>query len=317
VIITPQKPSPQKTPSRISRIKLSSQAWTGIGTGIIFILLIIVILAFIVPRINNGKAEESINPPETSMVLIPAGEFQMGSNDGHDYEKPVHTVYLNAFYIDKYEVTNAQYKKFVKATGHKGPEGYSYVNGNWQNGFKPWTDPNFNGDDQPVGCVSWKDAKAYAKWARKRLPTEAEWEKAARGGLVGKKYSWGNTLTHDAANYGGTGGKDKWEYTSPVGSFSPNGYGLYDMAGNVWEWCADRYDSNYYANSPKSNPKGPIWGSYRVYRGGGWAVNSTYDFSSNLIIPTYRIIGWSFCVADRGCRGTSFTAEWLGFRCAK
>jgi len=206
------------------------------------------------------------------MVLIPAGEFQMGSNESSN-EKPVHTVYLDAFYIDKYEVTNAQYRKFVKAIGRKEPDGYSFVNGTWQNGFKPWSDSNFKGDNQPVVCVSWNDAKAYADWIGKRLPTEAEWEKAARGGLVGKKYPWGDILTHDDANYTGTGGKDIWTFTSPVGSFKPNGYGLYDMAGNVWEWCADWYGSNYHATSPKSNPAGSASGSSRVLRGGSWLDN--------------------------------------------
>jgi iron(II)-dependent oxidoreductase len=189
------------------------------------------------------------------MVLIPTGDFQMGSND-YDSEKPIHTVYLDAFYIDIYEVTNAQYKKFMDATKYKEP---SY-----------WNDSKFNASNHPVVGVSWNDAVAYAKWAGKRLPTEAEWEKSARGGLVGKKYPWGDTLTHDDANYSGTGGKDKWENTSPVGSFAPNRYGLYDMAGNVWEWCADWYDSKYYASSPKSNPKGPGSGKSAVLRGGSW-----------------------------------------------
>jgi sulfatase modifying factor 1 len=168
----------------------------------------------------------------------------------------VHTVYLDAFYIDKYEVTNAQYKKFMDAKGYKAP----YY----------WNDSNYNAPNNPVVGVSWNDAKAYADWAGERLPTEAEWEKSARGGLVGKQYPWGDTLTHDDANYSGTGGKDIWEGTSPVGSFKPNGYGLYDMAGNVWEWCADWYDSNYYANSPKSNPSGSASGQYLVLRGGSW-----------------------------------------------
>jgi formylglycine-generating enzyme required for sulfatase activity len=189
------------------------------------------------------------------MVPIPAGDFQMGSND-YDNEKPIHTVYLDAFYIDIYEVTNAQYKKFMDATGHKAP----YC----------WNDSKFNAPNHPVVGVSWDNAVAYAKWAGKRLPTEAEWEKSARGGLVGKKYPWGDILTHDDANYSGKGGKDKWEQTSPVRSFAPNGYGLYDMAGNVWEWCEDWYSNNYYANSPKSNPKGPGSGKWRVLRGGSW-----------------------------------------------
>jgi formylglycine-generating enzyme required for sulfatase activity len=223
------------------------------------------------------------------MVLIPAGEFQMGDNGISDAK--VHTVYLDAFCIDKYEVTNAQYKKFVQATGHKKPEGMGYVNGKWQNGFKPWSDPNFNGDDQPVVCVSWEDAKAYADWAGKRLPTEAEWEKAARGGVKEKKYVWGDDWPppRSAGNFADISAPRllsdfviiDYAYTAPVGSFKSNGrygYGLYDMAGNVWEWCEDWYDSNYYATSPKSNPAGPSSGSYHVCRGGSWDTS----FTSNL-----------------------------------
>jgi formylglycine-generating enzyme required for sulfatase activity len=226
------------------------------------------------------------------MVLIPAGEFQMGSND-YDNEKPVHTVYLDAFYMDKHEVTNAQYRRFVQATGREEPVGYGYVNGEWKGGFKPWSDENFNADDQPVVCVSWEDARAYAEWAGKRLPTEAEWEKAARGGLVGKKYPWGDNITHDDANYAGTGGKDRWEYTAPVGSFAPNGYGLYDMAGNVWEWCADWYDSGYYT--------GPSSGTSRVLRGGSW----------------YSYIDFNLRVASRLNLEPSFTRNYVGFRCVE
>jgi len=218
------------------------------------------------------------------VVLIPAGEFQMGTDpteipellqwmkklypdldvsaDWFKDETPRHTVYLDAFYIDKYEVTNALYKKFMDATGHEAP----YF----------WNSSNYNDPNQPVVCVTWEDAKAYAEWAGKRLPTEAEWEKAARGGLVGKKYPWGDNITHDDANYFGTGGKDGWECTAPVGSFAPNGYGLYDMAGNVWEWCADWYDSGYYAKSPGENPTGPSSGVYRVLRGGPWYLNASY-----------------------------------------
>ena len=180
------------------------------------------------------------------MVLIPAGEFLMGSNDGEDDEKPVHRVYLDAYYIDKYEVTNKQYREFVEATGHKTP--------------RQWGE-----DNHPVLYVSWEDAVAYATWAGKRLPTEAEWEKAARGGLVGKEYPWGDGIDSGKANY-----KDNVGKTTPVGSYPPNGYGLYDMAGNVWEWCSDWYDDDYYANSPSKNPQGPSSASCRVRRGGGW-----------------------------------------------
>jgi len=143
-------------------------------------------------------------------------------------------------------------------------------------------------ETHPVVNVSWYGAAAYAQFYGKRLPTEAEWEKAARGGLVGKRYPWGDNITHDNANYSGIGGLDRWEYTSPVGSFPSNGYGLFDMAGNVWEWCADAYDGGYYSVSPKNNPKGPGTpvtftnndftnvNTLRVLRGGSWYRNEYY-----------------------------------------
>jgi sulfatase modifying factor 1 len=207
------------------------------------------------------------------------GEFQMGDSiDETTDATPVHTVYIDAFYMDIYEVTNAQYKKFMNATGYKSS---SFWNP------KDWDDPNFNAPNNPVVCVRWNDAKAYADWAGKRLPTEAEWEKAARGGLVGKRYPWGDDITHNNANYSKFDGKDVWEFTSPVGSFAPNDYGLYDMAGNVWEWCADWYIDDYYANSPKQNPKGPDSGRERVLRGGSWY--SAYDDFVDYLRVDYRL----------------------------
>ncbi len=211
-----------------------------------------------------GKDEQKtmVGEDGVPMILIPAGEFQMGSNNGDDDEKPVHTVYVDAFYMDKYEVTNAQFRKFMDATGCKAP---IY-----------WLDSEYNAPDQPVVGVNWYGAVGYAEWAGKRLPTEAEWEKAARGGLSDKKYPWGDSTNHDAANYNGTDGKDYWGKTSPVGSFAPNGYGLYDMAGNVWEWCSDWYDEDYYSNAPKRNPTGPSSGGYRVMRSGSWSGSNGF-----------------------------------------
>jgi len=243
-------------------------------------------LVLVVKHFGEKYDNTIIGKDGAPMVLIPAGEFQMGDSlDGMSWALPVHTVYLDAFYMDVYEVTNAQYKKFVQATGHREPEGIIFVN-------DPWQDKNYNGDNQPVVCVSWEDAKAYAEWAGKRLPTEAEWEKVARGGLAGKRFVWGDEVPppKNAGNFADettkktfpgwliiNGYDDGYAYTAPVGKFTPNGYGLYDMAGNVWEWCADWYDSNYYAISPKSNPTGPNSGSYRVLRGGSW-----YSFGSDL-----------------------------------
>ncbi|HIN75890.1 MAG TPA: formylglycine-generating enzyme family protein [Rhodospirillales bacterium] len=198
------------------------------------------------------------------MALIPAGIFEMGdhSNEGYSNERPVHRVELDAFYMDVNEVTVGQFREFVNQSGD------SYNKWNDVARYSP-------GDDYPMIYVSWDDATAYAEWAGKRLPTEAEWEYAARGGLSGKRYPWGDEITHDDANYTGLGGKDKWDrQNAPVGSFDANGYGLNDMAGNVWEWCADRYSRGYYATSPLKNPTGPDTGLYRVLRGGSWVNNS-------------------------------------------
>lgn len=198
------------------------------------------------------------------MRLIPSGRFEMGNSKtaiGDDDELPVHSVSLDAFYMDIYEVTNAHYQKFVIATGYSPPP--------------LWHDSKFNQPDAPVVNVSWNDAVTYAHWAKKRLPTEAEWEYAARGGLIGKIYANSNIITHDDANFGGVEGKDIWIWTSPVGSFTPNGYGLYDMIGNVWEWCFDEYNAGFYEFSTEYNPKfgrsiAPENENFRILRGGAW-----------------------------------------------
>lgn len=244
---------------------------------------------------------------ESPMVMIPAGEFDMGIDQsdiaeltnwakGYDQsaiagwfedETPRHKVYLDAYYIDVYEVTNEMYGKFIKATGHKPP--------------KYWNEPRYNDPQQPVVGVTYDDAKAYCDWAGKRLPTEAEWEKVSRGGLIGKKFPWGDTASHDYANYAGTVGSDIWGDSSPVGKFAPNGYGLYDMAGNVFEWCADWYEKDYYSKSQMDNPTGPISGKTRVVRGGG------FGYPANFIR-----------VSDRfGSYFLSNAYPFVGFRCAK
>ena len=181
------------------------------------------------------------------MVLIPAGEFQMGSNHGDSDERPVHTVYVDAFYMDKYEVTNAEYAAFLNAKGKHGEAGVIWfdladvdarISLNVRISLIGSTSTylvDAGYENRPVVEVSWYGAMAYAKWAGKRLPTEAEWEKAARGGLSGLTYPWGNSIDSSKANYNGNVGD-----TTAVGKYSANGYGLYDMAGNVWEWCLRR-----------------------------------------------------------------------------
>ena len=229
---------------------------------------------------------EVAQPPE-GMVLIPAGTFQMGSTTGDVDEVPVHTVELDAFYIDQHEVTNAKYQAFVAATGHPPPRGIGYtaVYELLKNDYEPWNDPGFNHPDQPVTTVTWFDTTAYCEWVGKRLPTEAEWEKAVRGGLEGARYPWGDTEPgNTSANFADSQTEFEWRspdvndgflFTAPVGTFPPNSYGLFDMAGNVWEWCADWYSPTYYsdvqgAENPPRNPTGPDTGERRVLRGGTW-----------------------------------------------
>jgi len=220
---------------------------------------------------------------EMEMVLLPGGEFSMGAQDGGVADNPVHKVYVDSFYMDKYEVTNAQYFSFCEETGRDLPEFW---------GMKEFHSGS-NYPNHPVVGVSWRDAKAYAEWIDKRLPTEAEWEYAARGGLVGKDFPNGDDLDSSTGNFSSKG-------TVPVGSYPPNGFGLHDMAGNVVEWVFDYYDKDYCRVSPYKNPAGPQEGRFRVIRGGGWH-------------------------SGKGCNKVHFRncllGRWvdfnLGFRCAK
>ncbi|MFB0545729.1 MAG: formylglycine-generating enzyme family protein [Anaerolineae bacterium] len=198
------------------------------------------------------------------MVYVPAREFIMGSSDSDSMasndEKPQHTVYLDAFWIDKYEVTNAQYRKCVEAGACAPPHDTRY-----------YDDPAYA--DHPVVYVDWPQAKAYCQWAGGRLPTEAEWEKAARG-TDGRIWPWGNEWYEHKANTLEAGPGD----TTAVGSY-PQGaspYGALDLAGNVWEWVADWYDAGCYPRSPSRNPQGPHWGANKVLRGGSWYADQRY-----------------------------------------
>ena len=262
----------------------------------IILAILVISLAGCGGRRITGKDGVSVvtGKDGAPMALIPAGEFQMGSNDGTYDERPVHTVYLDAFYMDKYEVTNALYKKFMDATGHKAPADWC------------WNDNKYNAPDQPVVGVTWDDAVAYAEFYGKRLPTEAEWEKAARGGLVGKKFPWGDAdLDGSQCNSADRNYNSSWsdvddshQYTAPVGSYTPNGYGLYDMAGNIYEWCSDWYSEDYYSVSPQRNPTGPGSGTARVTRDGLWFIG----------ISGVR-------VADRFNNNPTNMNNYNGFRC--
>ena len=189
------------------------------------------------------------------LVFVPAGAFLMGSNNGVADERPPHTVTLQAYWIHKFPVTNAQFDEFVHATGYQ-----DQTRGDWRSAFTPGKEKH------PVVFVTWEDAYAYARWCGMRLPTEAEWEKAARG-TDGREYPWGNQWDGNRCNVSGRG-------TTPVGTYvqgvSP--YGCYDMAGNVQEWCQDRYDAHYYQHSSERDPQGPDGGKDKVLRGGSWRV---------------------------------------------
>ena len=231
------------------------------------------------------------------MVHVPAGPFDMGSDGGDSDERPVHTVELDGYYIDKYEVANELYQVFLQATSGEQPRYAS--------------DNRVNGAQQPVLGVSWFDAKGYCGWAGLRLPTDAEWEKTARA-TDGRTYPWGEGIDADKTNYGNTVGR-----TTPVGSY-PAGvspYGAHDLAGNVWEWVADWYDSRYYGSSPTSNPTGPSSGSSRVIRGGSWSNTSEGLRASNRLWlgPMFRFLDIGFrCAQDEDKLPTAVTPQTWG-----
>ena len=255
------------------------------------------------------------------MVYVPEGEFTMGSNNGDSDEQPVHTVYLDAYWIDQTEVTNAMFTLFVERTGYQTDAegiGSSYVfdGTNWNDvSGADWQHPQGPSsglaglNDHPVVHVSWNDAEAYCGWAGVRLPSEAEWEKAARG-IDGRTYPWGNqSLAGNLLNFADINLNVDWadrnvddgyQFTAPVGSYPAGAspYGALDMAGNVWEWVEDWYGETYYSQSPESNPTGPASGQYRVLRGGSW-VSYGVDLRS-----AYRYWG-----------GPDLRNYVIGFRC--
>jgi len=283
-------------------------------------LILLLVLTFL--GCDRAPAITQSNPPTTeNMALIPAGSFMMGREDregwtpmaapeAFDDELPPHEVYVDAFYIDQYEVTNRQFKEFVDATGYvtdaeKDGSSEVMVSADIANtpiqgtdiGWKTvegacWKYPEGPGStidaimDHPVVHVSWNDANAYAAWVGKRLPTEAEWEKAARGGTI-TNWFWGDYID-SAGQYANLYGEhrldviyppevlDGYNQTAPVGSLTPNAYGLYDMAGNVFEWVSDWFQYDYYTISPKNNPQGPLTGTEKVMKGGSWYFYECY-----------------------------------------
>ena len=276
------------------------------------------------PPQNNSQNSPVNSSAQNGMVLINGGTFLMGTDDGMEYESPIHEVQIKSFYIDEHEITVAEFAKFVEAANYKTDAekfGWSGVfnlktgeweksdGANWRHPDGAKSEPNPN---EPVTQISWNDATEYSKWADKRLPTEAEWEFAARGGLVGKRYAWGNDLRPNGkpvANWWqGTfpnknTNEDGFIARAPVKSFAPNGYGLYDTAGNVWEWTADWYADDYYKNSPRENPTGAKNGDERAIRGGSWMCAE--NFCTN-----YRVAARSHATPDSGLNN-------LGFRCVR
>lgn len=309
-----------------------------------FIPLIVVSAAasLFAARVDDG--------PQSRMVFLKGGAFMMGtpaegsrslhdraskttSNiadsahaTGDDDERPVHQVTLDPFYMDATEATNEEFSRFVEATGYRTDaerKGFSWV---FKKGFSDWEmvkgadwrhplgpDSDIAGKmNHAVVNVSWNDAAAFARWAGKRLPTEAEWEYAARGGRERSLYPWGDLLKPGGkalANFWqGTWPEvnhleDGYYYTAPAGSFQANGLGLHDVIGNVWEWTADYYDADYYKRSPAKNPKGPRKGDMRVARGGSWFCSENY-------CGAYR-------VGFRGKSPQDASFNNMGFRCAR
>ncbi len=280
------------------------------------------------------------------MTLISSGEFRMGTESPEawqaDGEGPVRRVRVHSFYIDTCAVTNRQFQDFVNATGYKTEAekfGWSYVfhlfvpekkrrrlscrplpGLEWWLGLEGayWRHPEGPGStvrkrlDHPVIHISWNDAVAYCRWAGKRLPTEAEWEYAARGGLEQKTYPWGDELApggkHRCNIWQGRfpvedTGDDGYRGTAPAKSFRANGYGLYNVSGNVWEWCFDRFSPDFHVEGPRENPRGPETGESRLMKGGSYLCHHSY-------CNRYR-------VAARTANTPDTSTGNLGFRCVR
>lgn len=223
-------------------------------------------------------------------VAIPAGEFVMGAEDGEDDERPTRSVVLDRFHLSAHPVTNAQYAEFVRNTGHHAPDVRdlpSFVSPAAEATFRELASPYvWRGGDlpkdrglHPVTLVTFADAVAYCVWLGTRLgravrlPSEAEWERAARGGVDGRRYPWGDEIDPSRSNFLPDAALKRMRGTRPVGTFPANPYGLHDMSGNVWEWVNDWYSTDTYVSSEHENPTGPVSGSMRLLRGGSWVTH--------------------------------------------
>jgi sulfatase modifying factor 1 len=232
---------------------------------------------------------------EPVMRRIPEGWFQMGCDAGRDDEKPAHRVWVDAFELAAFQTTNAEYARFLRDMRHPAP--------------LLWEDPNFANPAQPVVAVSWFDAGDYCEWLSRalgkkyRLPTEAEWERAARGGVEGETFPWGHCAPEELPDYA-----SRWKSgPEAAGLYDPNPYGLYNLGDNVHEWCADWYDAGYYAVSPERNPQGPASGSRRASRGGSWRhhIKVTRTAARSSIPPEFKYADYGFRVAS----GAEFLLE--------
>ncbi len=237
--------------------------------------------------VSHSAAPTQFGFSEPQLVTIPEGRFRMGSETGQDNERPVHWVWVDAFQVATCQVTNADYAAFLRATGSQPPP------------F--WSDPNLSHPQQPVVAVSWFEARKYCDWLAAasgrgyRLPTEAEWERAARGGAEGTLFPWGDAPPQSLPDY-----EKRWS-TGPerVARYAPNAFGLFDICENVHEWCSDWYQPDYYMVSPERNPRGPESGARRASRGGSWRhhIKVSRCSARSSIPPEFQYADYGFRVA--------------------
>jgi formylglycine-generating enzyme len=228
-----------------------------------------------------------IAPVAPDLARIPAGDFLMGAADAEDDERPVHRVYVSEFLIGRFPVTQDEYSRFIRATGYPAPgiRGLPLVAAGGRDGlFKElaaayvWAgnEPPAGHGSHPIVLVRYDDAVAYCRWLTEslgrpfRLPTEAEWEKAARGAAEGLRYPWGSEIEPSRCNFLSDPSVKRQRGTRPTGTYPPNAYGLYDVIGNVWEWVSDWYDPEFYGSGEMRDPRGPASGNMRIVRGGSW-----------------------------------------------